>query len=569
MRRFITVFLSALLLFALAVQVSGLNTTQQVGSYATVSNDGSCSVTMTVTLRLEQPEEKLKFPLPRDASGITLNGSRVRTQASGDKRLVDLSGAVGAMAGNFSFTVNYTLGDIIHTTETDELELRLPLLSGFAYPVEALDFSVTMPGEAGANPHFSSGYHQANIEKDLTWTVSGAVITGSAKQGLKDHETLVMSLPVTPEMFPQTAITLPDFDAINIAMCVSAVVALLYWLVFLRNIPPHPLAQTTGPEGYSAGELRSILTLQGADLSLMVFSWARLGYVRLQWTRQGRVLIYKQMDMGNERSDFEQRCFRNLFGKRQSVDTAGYRYAAFCQQVAKAVPNMQALVRPHSGNPKLFRGLAALVGLLSGVNLGILLGTGAALQWFLVFVLAILGFVSSLCLQRWAEGLFLRDKEKLWLAVSISAGWLLLSLAAGVASIGLWLIVSQTLAGWMATFGGRRTEAGHQVMAEVLGLRRYLKTVSREQLQHICNNNPEYFYTLAPEAMALGVDKAFAKQFGKMRLPDCPYLINRTEGQMTAVQWSQRLHSMLKAMDARKRQMPLQRLIALLQGFVK
>ena len=31
----------------------------------------------------------------------------------------------------------------------------------------AMEFTVTLPGEITAKPAFSSGYHQANIEKDI------------------------------------------------------------------------------------------------------------------------------------------------------------------------------------------------------------------------------------------------------------------------------------------------------------------------------------------------------------------------------------------------------------------
>lgn len=568
MRRIRVAYFAVLLIAAFLVNVSGISAADSVGAYATVSSDGSCSVTLMVTLRLEQPEEGLKFPLPANAYGITLNGSRVRTQVSGGSRLVDLSDIFGKVAGSASLTLNYSLDNIVHTTQTGELELQLPLLSGFDYPVEALEFSVTLPGEAEEKPRFSSGYHQANIEKDLVYSVTGATITGHATQELKDHETLDLFLTVKEEQFPQTTIVLPDFDSLNTASVIAAALALLYWLFFLRNTLPRSQPNPTGPEGYGAGELGSILTLQGADLSMMVFSWAQLGYVHLQWAR-GRVLIHKRMDMGNERSGFEQRCFRNLFGKRQVVDTESMQYALLCRQVAKMTPNVQPLVRHRSGNSKLFRVLAGLIGLFSGVNLGVLLSAGAALQWFVVFLLAVAGFISSLYLQRWAECLFLRKKEELVRSLAICAGWLLLSTAAGAPTVTLWVIVSQGIAGFMAAYGGRRTESGRQVIGEVLGLRRYFRTVSREQLQHICQSNPEYFFTMIPEALALGVDKAFAKRFGAMRLPACPYLTEGTMRQMTAAQWSQVLRGTVKAMDARKRKMPMEKLVSLLQGFVK
>lgn len=569
MRRIIHLLLAVLLVAALTIGVSAVNAAQSVGSYVTVSPDGSCSVTMTAMLRIEKGEEKLQFPLPKDAANVTLNGSRARSYVSGNARMVDLSGILGGMTGQFSITLNYTIDDIIHTTEEETLELQLPLLAGFAYPVESLEFSVTLPVEPVEKPHFSSGYHQANIEKDLTVSTSGAMVTGVTNQPLKDHETLLMTLAVMPEQFRQTAVIVPDFAFCNTAMLVCAGLALLYWILFLRNIPPLAARQTTAPEGYGAGELRSVLTLQGADLSMMVFTWAQLGYLRIQWERNGHVTLHRQMDMGNERSGFEQRCFRNLFGRRGRVDTAGEHYAELCRQVEKQLPNIQPLVHPRAGNLKVFRVLAGLVGLFGGINLGLALGEGAALQWLLVGVLTVLGFMGSLHMQRWTEALFLRNREKLWLSLGIGGLWLLLDVFTPVNAASLWVVGAQFLAGLMGFFGGRRTEEGRQAMAQVLGLRRYLRTVSRTQLEGICQRNPEYFHMLVPDALALGLDKRFAKRFGKMRLPDCPYITVNTESQLTAAQWSALLRSVVRAMDLQKQRRPIQRMLALLQGFTK
>ena len=48
----------------------------------------------------------------------------------------------------------------------------------------------------------------------------------------------------------------------------------------------------------------SRLTFTGADLTMMVFSWAQLGYLVIHLDDNGRVMLHKRMDMGNERSSF-------------------------------------------------------------------------------------------------------------------------------------------------------------------------------------------------------------------------------------------------------------------------
>ena len=79
--------------------------------------------------------------------------------------------------------------------------------------------------------------------------------------------------------------------------------------------------------------------------------------------------------------------------------------------------------------------------------------------------------------------------------------------------------------GLLVLFGGRRSEEGRQTLAALLGLRRYLCTVDRKQLHRILRQNPGYYYDMAPYALALGIDRPFARRFDRMRLPACPWLV--------------------------------------------
>ena len=567
MRRIAGFACMLILLFTLTTGVCAASQITSAGAHATVSPDGSCQCTLTATIHLDQATDELTFPVPKEASNITLNGSRARARVKDSVRQIDLSSVLNGMTGTFSITVNYTLNDVIHTTEADLLEMQVPLLSGFSYPVQAFDFSVTLPGNITAKPAFSSGYHQADIEKDLTYQVAGAMITGSTQKELKDHETLSMTLTVTEDMFPQTSMELPDLAVLNIAMTVCILLALLYWLLFLRSLPVIPAARPTVPEGCTAGELGSVLRLQGADLTMMVLSWAQLGYLLIHEDRHGRVTLHKQMDMGNERGNLEQRCFKKLFGKRAAVDTSGVHYAELCQTVEKLSPSLQNFVRPHSGNPRLFRALAATAGLFAGITLGITLSAGAALEWLLVCVLAVFGGISCWLIQRWAYSVYAHDKGRLWVGLILCAVWLVLSAVAGQLGTGVLVVISQLAAGWMAAFGGLRTEEGRHAMHQILGLRRYLRTVDKATLQRICVSDPEYFHTLMPYALALASATAFAKRFGNMRMPPCPYLLTDAEKPVTADHWCAVMRRVANTMNVRRKQLGGEKLLGIFQSF--
>lgn len=570
MRKIVIFVLLMGLLLAMAVTVNAATGATHIGAYASVSPDGSCSVAMTVTLKVEQPGS-IRFPVPKSASNISVNGSRVRTTVTDNVRMIDLTGKLGGMAGEFTLNINYSLRDVVYTSETGTPELRIPLLSGFGYPVSQLEFNVTLPdmGQALAAPHFSSGYHQADIEKHLEVTTDRFSVSGASLQALKDHETLVMTISVPTGVFPTGGGFTPDTSFCNTAMVICTLAAVVYWLVFLRNRPQRSKKEPVGPDGYGAGELGSVLTLSGADLTMMIWGWAKLGYVQIVRERRGTVTVHKQMEMGNERSDFERQVFRKLFSRRPSVNTASVFYAKLSTDLARQKPQVSALIRPRTGSKLPFRVLMALVGLFGGVNLGIALSSGAALKWFLTILLAGGAFAGSYLSQRWVEGVLLRHRDRRNFALVFAGVWLLLSFASGSTKSGYAVLLVQAVAGLMLAFGGKRTEAGKQAETQVLGLHRYLRSVTKEELKFLCQNDPEYFFSLAPEALALGMDRAFARRFGKTRLPECPYLVLPGSAPATATQWSAVLRDTVKAMDETAKIMPYRKIAAAIRSLRK
>lgn len=566
MRRFAGILFTALLVICLSLGAFAATGATGVSSNSTVSSDGSCHVTLTATLHLDSAMDDLRFPVPVGATDITVNGSRARTSKDGEVRQIDLSRILGQASGDFSISISYSLKDVIYSGETG-LEMQLPLLSGFSYPVESMSFTVTLPGALESRPAFSSGYHQADIEKDMSYVVSGNTVTGKFSKALKDHETLLMVLPVTEEMFPQNILNVQESDVTNLAVLICAALALVYWLIFLRNLPPRRKRNSLPPEGFAAGELGSIVACRGRNLNLMVLTWAQLGYLLIKIDRQGNVILHKRMDMGNERSEWEQRCFRKLFGSRKQADTHGTQYAELCRLVSKKA-SLRELKRSRFGNLQIFRILASGIGFFGGVDLAIALSGGAALQGLLIVLFAVLGGLCGWFVQGWAYSLFLWDRSGLWYGLSGGGILLFLGLISGQFLPALYMVLGLFVAGLLLAVGGRRTKLGRDYQGQVLDLRRYLWKIPKGEFQRICAGNPDYFFQLAPCALALGVHKQFARQFGSAKL-SCGWINLSTDQGMTAFQWSQVMEHAVNAMSARSRHLPLEKLLGLLQGLRK
>lgn len=559
MKKAVAGILLLLLIFGLAITASATTGVTGGEFNATVSSDGSCLVTMEMQLHMEAGESNLVFPLPSNAKSITINGKPARTTLSGSSRGVKLSSVLGNVTGDFSIRLQYTLNETVEYNESGKLILTLPMLSGFYHPIQDIQFTITLPADFELRPVFSSGYYSQTIESSLDYEIMGSTISGKIIKELKDRETLVMTMEVPETVFPQNPVKQWRMGVEEILMIVLSVLAALYWAVFLRSLPFLSRRSTVPPEGYTAGELSGLLTGYGNNLTMMVFSWAQLGYILIHVCDSGRVTLHKRMDMGNERDPEEVRVFRSLFGNRRYIDGTGYHYAALCRKAASGSDNARDLYKRSSGNPVGFRVLCALIGMLSGISLGRAIVGNALLGILLIAILAAVGGIASWLMQDWVKGLHMNDKAAMTLGLSLAGIWTLLGAMAGIWNVTLCVSAAQLLCGLATAYGGRRTPLGRQTVSQFLGFRKYLKKLPPKEAQRISRSDPDYFFAMAPYALAMGVVKQFAASFKSRKLNACPYLTTGMDGHLTATEWSQVMERAMHSLDHRQKRLFLER----------
>ena len=547
MRRILSLLLCCLLF---VLPVSAANFAPSVQSTATVNADGSCQITINMTIRLEQPVTELTLPLAADVSDVRLNGSRAKTERTGSVTGVKLDNVVRDMVGQVPITVSFTVKNVVTTDEDGRQSVTVPLLQGLPYPVEEMSFSVTMPGSFDAVPTFLSGYYHQDIESSLTYRISGVTISGTVDAELKDHETLAMTLAAPEGMFPQERVLGGTLMLVAMVMGACGALAAVYWLTTMRCRPRFPIRFSTAPEGITAGTVGSYLVHTGAELSQMVMTWAQLGYLIIHLDPSGAILLHKRMEMGNERSAFEQKTFRKLFGKRNTIDATGTRFAALGEKTSQLSARMAWGLEPGSGNPKFLGLLGTVIGAFAGIALADCLVGDEVWRSVLMVALGIAAAIASLFIRKGMRCLHLKEKKNLWIGL-ICAGVLIVpGMIAGCAAHVAAAVVLNAVFGLMAAYTGKRSETGNQIRDQLFGLRRYMCKATRPDLERILLSNPDYYYELAPYALALGVDKKFAKRFGDTPLRECSWFITGARGGTTAESWYLLLRAAAEDMTA-------------------
>lgn len=562
----------------LVLPASAESAASVVDLYVTVNAEGDALVTMQVMLRLESSYEKLYFPLPPNAKNITLNGSGVTTTQSSSATLVNISRITEGYMGDATMRFEYTIPEAVSVnTESvlemlkkgqdlkDRLLLTLPLLSGFELPVENLKFTITMPaGKMTHPPAFTSVYRQDSIESDLTiLPITGSQIIGSSKTVMNDREGITMTMIVPEDMFPTVSTYVRNGNPELTPILVFAGLALLYWILTLRTLPIKRLDTSTAPEGVTAGELGCRLTLAGGDLTMMVFTWAQLGYLIISVDDNGQVLLHKRMDMGNERGPFENKIFRQLFGNRRVVDATGNTYAKLVLKTGSQVPQERNMYRGNSGNIKIFRGLACVCQVFAGVCVAMNMAPRLWLATILAVILGVFGAITGWLIQDIAYRTHLRGKVPVLIGLICIVIWILLGLLSGQVWIPMGVSLGNWAFGYFAAYGGRRSDLGRHDGGQVLGLRKYLKRLPKGNINRLLMNDPEYFFNYAPYALAMGIMGPFARAFGGRKMDQCPYLVTKVSGRRTAEEWGHLMQDTADIMDAKSRRMQIEKWVPL------
>lgn len=559
MRRF-TKFIMLLLCICMLSSAVAADSVTTMVSRAAVSSDGSCQVTMTVGIRLDGTTSGLAFPLPKNAKNVTIDGVSARTYGSGSNPnviLADLS-YLNGYVGDRSMIVSFTLSDIT-VTEERKLYVQIPLLCGFEFPVQSMSFEITMPGDVtGRKPTFTSSVMQTSIDSVINYVVGGYLISGNVTQALQDKESITLKMQVDEDMFPGKLIIEREGNPEIVPMTICGVLALLYWIIFLRTRPVLRHDRSTLIEGVTAGELGCRLTAAGTDLTMMVFSWAQSGYLRVRVDQYGRVILEKRMNMGNERTALENRCFKSLFSRGNLVDATGVPYARLCRSVSKTVSGVKEMYRKQAGNPRLFRVLACGVSVFSGVCFAMNIANKSLWQTLLSVLLGVVGAVTAWAIQGAMYKIHVRGKIPLYVGTVCSWIWIVVGIIAGQVWMGIIVVLLQVLFGALAAYGGRRSQLGIYHAGEILGVQHYLKTMTQEEAARKMELNPDYFFDMLPYAIALGVDGRFAKAFAGLQIPECTYLAARKNEKRSAAEWALMVRKIADRMDKRQRRMEIE-----------
>ena len=492
----------------------------------TVDENGTAKAEVSLHVVCDSNVDKLSISLGPNVSGVRLDGHSSETVRSGGQTavvLTDESGLPDEMDLHLSYTVRNTVDP---GSESQRFSLRL-LGALRDADIEKFTANVQMPGGFDAIPEFSSGYYAEGIDNYLTIHVSAdGLITATSMESMLAGETLDLRLDTEPDYFSVHNVAGRTLLVDRIAMIVLALFGALYWWRALRSPLPRVEPQTRAPMGVEPGVAGMLTVGETPDLALMALNWAACGYLRSARVRGGRLLLTQLIPMGNERSSYEQAVFQRLFAHSGEVLSGSNAWTAAQNKAEKAARSywFGRMFEKRPGRPGILRACAVLLCGFAALSSADRVIPSMTLRPLLLAGAALAGVIWGFAMQYALRRIVLRR----WKRPAII---LLLCLAALIAAMRLTgargtlfaaLLVSVAV-GVLLVFGPKRRRSGVDTLSDLLGWRRYLRSLTPASAEQLLETDPQYYYRTLLFAEALSVGGSFSRAFDGRKMGVCSF----------------------------------------------
>ena len=106
-----------------------------------------------------------------------------------------------------------------------------------------------------------------------------------------------------------------------------------------------------------------------------------------------------------------------------------------------------------------------------------------------------------------------------------------------------------------------KVDADDQVRTSIADFYQQYKNLIFKKANEMAND-PDYFFNMAPYALALGVINPYSRAFNGRKLEQCPYLITKTSEKRPADEWGHILADVADLMDYKSRRMQIEKWFA-------
>ena len=433
----------------------------------------------------------------------------------------------------YKITYEYNYGKDT-TEEYDKLYYVLnginkdTIISNISYSIEMpYDFDSALLETAKMNTDISTS-------RGITNSVNNRIITGKYTKELYPGEELVINCLLEDNYF----INAKENNSINIIIMViiptiSVIIAFIMWLIFGKDNKNTSRRVSTIPDKLNSMEIGYLYKgkANSLDIASMILEFANKGYIKIEEDKSDFALIKSfELHKAKEykgKNNKERLIFENLFKEKdvitpEDLDTNFYNAVTLVLEDLNDQEN-QGRIFENTTNQTLAIIIFTVMSIFAvmfipSIEYGSVQDTVVSIFMLSLFALIYAAIYSAaknkliktiIIIIMGLHMLSYIPTLPISYALVNDLGYLLAFLF-GVLCIILLIIFIRIMP--------KRTAYGNKMLGKIIGFKKYLETIKKEEITSKLKDNPDYFYDMLPYTFALGISNVWIKKFEKVKL---------------------------------------------------
>ena len=460
---------------------------------------------------------KIPFQLAK-ITGVNVEGNNFKTIDNPKNVTIRIGDPDKYVKGKKHYKITYT-----YSYHDNKNEFYHNIIgTDWTVPIKKVHFKVVMPENIDpAKTGLSIGREGTEgFTGGAEYKINGNTMTGETFRTLERREGVTVRTEL-PAGYFRKYYSKTNIIAISIMLLLTLSMFVM-WYIFGKEDKVIPVVTFDVPKGVkNALEAEMFMKEQVTDTGIiaLIIELAGKGYIKIEPTKKTFNLT-KLKDWDGDKNDIERRIMTAIFGTSTLVQASGlstsHRFYASYEKIMETMENN----RPKMLYEEMSEKLTHKVNLCF---LGLVFGT---LLFFSGFNLA--PFFDFEMFSIWATLLlialgFYKEWDCLFTTgVGLLGGYLLLVIGAlGYMSseylpyIGvsvLCLIIGSICANNMP----KKTKIVNGIIGQLQGLKKYIQTAEKHQIEQMIGDNPDMFYHILPYAYVFGVSDIWMNHFKDM-----------------------------------------------------
>lgn len=437
------------------------------------------------------------------------------------------------VVGRQPYTISYTVKTKDLDVSSNAQTFYWNLINNFDTKIEKFSYSIKMPKAFDTKQIYTYvGLFAEGDNDKLSQTVNGTTITGTLKQPLMNYEeaTIKVNLPDHYFQYPPAK----DFSgwAMGIGVFI-AIVSILLFLKFGKDDEVFVTVEFKAPEGLDSASVGYVIdnNAQNKDILSLIIEWANHGFLLIHDEEKGFLLEkLKDMDESNSRS-YEREFFNAIFATGDLVNEQDLKN----QKVYEALLNASAMLmqsfrrdpkkRIYSSISLVLQGVMIILIVIPSLFLNI---SNAYAKYEILQVALPYGLPSLFLLLTCIPWVILMHKRYVMKRISVLISSFILLFLNGTAvaingilqytlGIHFLIILGMCILTFLLLlimiFMDKRTKQSNLWLGQILGLKEFIISCEKDQLELLAEQSPTAFFDVLPYAYVLGVSDVWVKKF--------------------------------------------------------